>query len=409
MGVVRGDLTAGWLVLLVSVAFAAPSPGMVFVDCTASRCTMAAPDRSGAIRLVLRFDHVPSVIPAVRPVKGADRPTSRCGDDRTYCIDIDLASMHAVVIGLRSIAIDRPSPATTTAAILRASFDHPSREMFSRNGINVFSPNDTIAERLRRYENNGNGTPVESPALRTGPPISEGLQGLTPTLGVTIPSPESARADDISFIDVVAIGTADRLDCSGIAVSARYILTARHCVPATRVLLGRDVAAPFAEALIDRVVLPADPRTDAALLHVARALPITPHLRRRTRDTAAPMDLVIVIGFGISNFHEATGFGLKRSFEADAHGWGCDGGRPATTGCVPGRDLVLAPDIGHDTCNGDSGGPVLEHDETTDGLRLIAITSRSASGSETGCGRGGIYLRVDVIADWIDFVIAETP
>jgi secreted trypsin-like serine protease len=89
-------------------------------------------------------------------------------------------------------------------------------------------------------------------------------------------------------------------------------------------------------------------------------------------------------------------------------GWGCDGSRPRTTGCDPGRELVIPSEAGHDTCNGDSGGAVFEFDEVANQWKLMAITSRAANVLESGCGKGGIYVRIDAAASWIDD-IAKGP
>jgi secreted trypsin-like serine protease len=68
--------------------------------------------------------------------------------------------------------------------------------------------------------------------------------------------------------------------------------------------------------------------------------------------------------------------------------------------------MVIASIGGRDTCWGDSGGPVLEPFAET--WRLIAITSRPTLHGGASCGRGGIYIRIDVIDAWLTQALKET-
>jgi hypothetical protein len=48
---------------------------------------------------------------------------------------------------------------------------------------------------------------------------------------------------------------------------------------------------------------------------------------------------------------------------------------------------------------------VFEFVQPSDEWRLVAITSRAANVLESGCGKGGIYVRIDPAASWIDEVV----
>lgn len=56
-------------------------------------------------------------------------------------------------------------------------------------------------------------------------------------------------------------------------------------------------------------------------------------------------------------------------------------------------------------CNGDSGGPSFLQVEGA--YRVVGLTNRGWDGQNTTCEDGGIDVRVDVYASWIDEVIAE--
>src|SRR5262249_8999354 len=133
----------------------------------------------------------------------------------------------------------------------------------------------------------------------------------------------------------------------------------RHCSAADHALYGARVDAPLADFAIDRAIAPPNPGVDIALLHTSQPMPIGLHGRRHARDTQPPLGEARVVGFGVSDFSTGAGYGIKRQMFVHVQGWGCDGSRPQTTGCIPGTEMVLPPDRARDTCHGDSGGAVL--------------------------------------------------
>ena len=68
-------------------------------------------------------------------------------------------------------------------------------------------------------------------------------------------------------------------------------------------------------------------------------------------------------------------------------------------GCHPEREFVTGESLERrGACFGDSGGPAYrEHDRERP--VLVGITSRTPPGRS--CGRGTIFVRIDVHADWI--------
>ena len=197
------------------------------------------------------------------------------------------------------------------------------------------------------------------------------------------------------FSDVVLVGTNESFRCSGIIVDSTHVLTAAHCLPAQRIGLGDglDVALDVAVERSER-----HPTADIAVLTLSRKLDVTTHARRGS-DATPPLGAIRIVGFGVKDQLNLTGFGDKRQIDVSIDGWGCDRRRSFELGCQVGIEMLLRGGKGIDTCFGDSGGPVFE--ATEDGWRLLAIVSRGTRPKRLLCGEGGIYTRVDVLDAWI--------
>ncbi len=217
------------------------------------------------------------------------------------------------------------------------------------------------------------------------------------------PALTAANPDDVGFADVVLVGSDRRYHCTGVLVAVDAVLTAAHCVPANQIAIGHRLGAMVAHVGIRSV--DRHPFYDAALLHLARSVPLP--IRPRRGVHPPPEGVVRMIGFGVDDARHPTSFGVKRRVDATANGWGCDLARSRVTGCRANAELVLTAVGGGDTCYGDSGGPVLE---LVDGVyRLIAITSRPTASGGASCGRGGIYVRVDVLEPWLTSHLKDHP
>jgi hypothetical protein len=208
------------------------------------------------------------------------------------------------------------------------------------------------------------------------------------------PSPEDA---DDPLLDVVAVGNSAQFHCTGIVVGPKAVLTAGHCLPATRVLFGSSVTTPILVSSVNLSVR-AEPGIDIALLWIDGEATIPARAWHDTAD-GEPAALGKIAGFGATDHSATRGAGEKRAARIPLQGWGCDLSRVRTTGCVPSIELLAVAPGGVDTCDGDSGGPLLER--VGNQWRLLGITSRPLASARKRCGEGGIYTRIDTITDWL--------
>lgn len=213
---------------------------------------------------------------------------------------------------------------------------------------------------------------------------------------------------DSSFGDVVIVGDHSGWACSGVAVEDNAVLTAKHCGEVSVVGLGERASDSL--RLIRVEERRAHPTLDVALLRLEGNAEVALHSRRKRSDTTPPSSLRAV-GFGARDSRATAGFGAKSMLDLTAAGWGCDGTRPGTIGCVEEHEMVVFGGPGADTCRGDSGGPVFELVPASAGspcgYRLVATVSRSVGGADVACGAGGIYQRVDTIDEWISSTLKE--
>lgn len=208
--------------------------------------------------------------------------------------------------------------------------------------------------------------------------------------------------------DGVIVGNEYAWRCSGVAVAEDVIVTAAHCLPATRLMITNDVATGGTVHEMASVARHPNADVDVALLKTKSKFTDKPAQLRNATDHDPPMGVLRVIGFGTTDASDKGTFGKKHFVDLQAAGWGCDGERAERTGCKPGLEMVLPGSVGRDTCYGDSGGPVYElwGDGVRCGYRLVGITVRRTADSVLPCGNGGIYTRIDVVRDWIDQQIA---
>jgi hypothetical protein len=217
-----------------------------------------------------------------------------------------------------------------------------------------------------------------------------------------------------ALADVAAVGTASGWHCSGVLVSPQHVLTARHCLPASRVLFGLDIESPEEVLEVKRSIPHPDAQRDAALLELSGRTERRIRRRRAREETQPPFGVVRHAGFGARDAQGKLGFGRKHFMDVWAQGWNCEASESQRLGCHPAFEFVLPAGGGRDTCIGDSGGPVLEQigrapmcstaiiQSAPPTYRLLGITSRPVASARQRCGDGGVYVRLDQLADWLD-------
>lgn len=233
------------------------------------------------------------------------------------------------------------------------------------------------------------------------------LGGLVALAATTAPVVGGTPATPGEWPDAVAVlGT--RGMCSGTLIAPDVVLTAGHCaeIDPSRIVAGATSysSGDGVQVAVARVITYPDWQGsyDAAVLVLAEPVSgITPRALARscTFDGFSRGTQVHLVGFGLT---DPDGHGdntmLREAMAAVddpmcADGHGC---RPAI---APGGEFVAGGgDV--NSCFGDSGGPV--YLDTPAGPVAIGAVSRGVDGSAEPCDGGGIYVRTDKLAAWIE-------
>ena len=223
-----------------------------------------------------------------------------------------------------------------------------------------------------------------------------------------------AAAED--WPSVVALRNGDALTCTGTLIASDIVLTAAHCSAANNVLLDTaDLSAPGVVVPIAAFTVYPGWATTYDVAWVRLESPVATPPALLTLD-CLPEEWLFdgasaqIAGFGTLDAWSSERTDVLHMAQITVVDADCD---ESDHGCMdevaPGGELT-AGGGGVDTCVGDSGGGLWVG--PTDKPYLAAVTSRGRRPASTPCGDGGIYVRVDAIADWIETetgIVLERP
>ena len=239
---------------------------------------------------------------------------------------------------------------------------------------------------------------LSSFALASGAAFASGVEA--PVVGGTaVPAGE--------WPDTVAVLASNAM-CSGTLIAPDVVLTAGHCIdthPKVVVVGSVDLAKPGGTAIAVKSAT-AYPRWQSSydvgvlvLEHPAPAHPRAIASRCSIKEHLTAGEKVHVVGFGLTTLSgEGTNTRLHEAMipVLDAS---CTQDSACQPSVAPGGEFT-AGGSGVDACFGDSGGPI--YMDTKGGAALVGVVSRGEALIGEPCGGGGVYVRADAVASWIE-------
>ena len=227
--------------------------------------------------------------------------------------------------------------------------------------------------------------------------------------GASPPVVGGQAAEQGRWPSAAAIDYGGVTNCSGVLVHERLALTAGHCdsEALSHVILNRaDLDSDQGERIevLERHAYPeAFSSFDVTLLVLAEPAQTPPAqlMLGCASSWLSEGAQAQVVGYGNT---EADGGGPTRSLheaQVSVVDAACeDASADCNPSAMPDGELIAGGE-GSDSCLGDSGGPLYLWGP--EGWPVLAgTTSRAALPATQTCGDGGIYVRLDAVADWIE-------
>jgi MYXO-CTERM domain-containing protein len=240
---------------------------------------------------------------------------------------------------------------------------------------------------------------VAAPIAGHGTSIDRNDQ-MTPVIGGTL-VPAGKWPD--------AVAVLGQGSCTGTLIAPDVVLTAGHCEGAqmTEVIANTTDynGAGGIRSTIKSITAYPNWETSYDVSVIVLNTPIT-GVTPRAIGTACTFTegftdntMVHLVGFGLT---DTAGMGNNTKLNetmAPVTDSDCSGPGGCVASIKPGGEFIAGGN-NHDSCFGDSGGPV--YLDTPRGPVVVGAVSRGLDGSATPCGGGGIYVRTDKIVEWIE-------